>query len=135
MAKQHGKDAVVQLAGNDLSAYTKNTAFNRKADIHDTTCYGADGHTKGAGLTDGTVTISGVYDAGTSGTPKEVIQPILGSSITYAFTYRPEGSGSGLHQSVCNVIVAEYDETVPVADFISWSASLEISGDVDDTDQ
>ncbi len=135
MSNQHGSKTVVLLSSIDLSAYTNNTAFNRKADTHDNTCYGASAHTYGAGLTDGTVTISGKYDTAASSVPSTVIPPLLGSSITYAFKFRSEGTGSGKAQRACDVIVAEYVETSPVADYVSWSAQLQITGAVTDTDQ
>jgi len=46
------------------------------------------------------------------------------------FKYRPEGVGTGKPESTCNVVVDGYKESVPVADMISWEASLTISGGV-----
>lgn len=132
MAFVHGKDTVVTLNSTDLSAFTNNTAYGRKADSHDVTCYGKDAHVYLGGLTDGEITISGIYDNAMTG-PHDVINPLLGTNVT--FTIQPEGAGSGLPEHSVNVLVVSYDETLPVADMISWSAKLMASDTVTTTDQ
>ncbi len=127
MAFVHGKGTVVKLNSVDLSAFTDNTAFSAAADEHDVTTYGATGHVAAGGLTNGSVTLTGTYDDGVTG-PGPTISALMGT-VT-AFEYLPKGTGTGKPKRSCQVLVAGYDETAPVADMIKWTAKLTISGAV-----
>lgn len=131
MAFKHGKTAVVKLNATDLSAYTNNVAYKRSADSHDTTTFGKTAHTYAGGLKDGTVTLTGIYDDGASG-PRAIVEPLLGTVVT--FLHQPEGAGTGNPQDSVSVLVTAYEETVPVADMITWSATLQMSDAVTTTD-
>jgi hypothetical protein len=132
MAFKHGKDAEIELASTDLSAFCDNVDFQRSADSHDTTTFGQDGHTYAGGLTDGTCALTGTYDDGASG-PKAIVEPLLGTVV--AVLYRPEGTGTGKPEAQFNALVTGYGETTPVADMIKWKADLQISGSVTEADQ
>lgn len=131
MAFVHGRFTAVSLDGNDLSEYTNNTAFNRSADSHDTTTYGRNSKTYQGGLKDGTATISGVYDNTALSGPGAVIRPLLGETVP--FVYQPEGEGTGRPLATVDVVVTGYEETSPVADMVTWSCSLQLSGDIVDS--
>ena len=132
MAFVHGKDTVVKLNAVDLSAFANESEFGRKADKHDVTTFGQDSHVYQGGLGDGSASISGIYDSGTSG-PRDTIEPLIGTVVT--FIRQPEGTGSGLPQDSVSVLVEEYVETSPVADIVKWSVMLQPSGDVTSTNQ
>ena len=132
MAKVHGKNTFVSLNGSDLSAFANTSTMTRKSDKHDTTCYGADDHEYEGGLGDGSASIGGVYDNSATG-PRDVIEPLVGTKVTYI--RRPEGTGSGKAQDSMTVLVEEYVETSPVADMVSWSVTLQPSGAITSTDQ
>lgn len=134
MAFVHGKNTFVSLDDNDLSAFTNNVAFNRSADSHDTTTFGRNSKVFKAGLKDGTATIQGIYDNTALTGPGAVIRPLIGADEV-EFIYMPEGPGSGNPISTVNVIVTGYEETAPVADMVTWSASLQFSGDIIDTEE
>jgi len=133
MAVAHGKSTVVKMGTSDISPYTKSSEITRKADIHDVTCYGAVGHTKHGGLLDGTVKLDGFYDNTAVTGPRIVLEPLIGTSVQ--FTRQLEGAGSGKPQDIATVIVADYTETSPCDGMVTWSATLEISGDVNSTAQ
>lgn len=135
MAFVHGKDTKVLLNAVDLSAFTNSTAFNRTADSHDTTTYGQTGHTFQGGLTNGTVTLTGSYDDAAAATPAVVLSGLLVAGTITTFLFQPKGLGAGKPQRSCSVQVTGYDETSPVADMITWSATLQISGAVNSTAQ
>lgn len=128
MAFVHGKGSVTSLGGSDLSVYSNNVEWARKADMHDVTTFGKNSHVKQGGLLDGTATIDGVYDNTTTVGPRAVINPKIGTVV--AMVWRPEGTGSGKPQETVNVLVAGYTETSPVADMIKWKVDLELSDDV-----
>lgn len=129
----HGKDTVVKLDDNDLSAYTNTSTIEETADSHDVTCYGEDNHVYFGGLKDGTASLSGIYDNTASTGPRAVIQPLIGTVVT--LIRQPEGAGSGKPQDSVSVLVTKYNETNPVADMVTWSCDLQLSGAVDSTAQ
>lgn len=132
MAFKHGKDTVVTLGGSDLSAFTNNTDFPRSADTHDVTTYGKESHVFAGGLKNGTVTIAGIYDDSATG-PGDVVEPLLGTKVTFVF--QPEGLGSGKPTRTVDVVVSSYQETAPVADMVTWTCEMQMSDDVVTTSQ
>lgn len=133
MANVHAKVTFVSLDGDDLSTYSNNIEFTRKADVHDVTTFGNDSHRREGGLLDGSATLSGFYDNTASVGPQAVISPLLGTTVE--LIYRPEGTGSSLPMRTVDVVVGEYAETGAVADKVMWSVTLEFDGDVDLTAQ
>lgn len=127
MSFVHGKSAFVSLNASNLSTFTNNTEFPRSADTHDVTTYGKNSHVYAGGLLDGTVTISGTYDDGATG-PQAVIEPLLGTTVT--FIYRAEGTGSGKPEKSVSVVVNSYQESAPVADMVSWTCEMQMSDTV-----
>lgn len=132
MAFIHGKGSVVILAAADLSAFVNSMDWNRSADEHDVTTYGQVAHIKQGGLLDGTCQIGGIYDNSVSG-PRRIIEPLLGTNV--ALIHRPEGTGAGKPQDTATVHVQSYNESSPVADMVTWTADLNISGDPVTADQ
>lgn len=127
-----GADAVFLLNAADISDFVDTVTITESSDSLDITTFGNDGHRKRGGLTDGAVAVGGVYDTTTSG-PHDVIKPLLGTVV--AFAWRPEGTGSGKPATTGNVLVANYVESSPVADIVRWTSSLEIDGNVTDANQ
>lgn len=132
MAFKHGKNTFISLGGSDLSAFCNTSTLTRSADSHDVTTYGKDDHVFEGGLGNGNASIGGIYDDGATG-PAAVIEPKRGTVVS--LIRRPQGTGSGLPQQVVNVLVVDYVETNPVADMITWTASLQLSDAIDDTAQ
>jgi hypothetical protein len=125
MAFVHGKGTSITVDSVDLSAFTSNVAKKRSADSHDTTTFGQDGHTYQGGLTDGTYTLTGTYDGGASSVPRDTLEGALGTVV--AFIYEQE-VGTGKPKSTGSALITAYEETAPVADMITWSSTLQISG-------
>jgi len=128
----HGKGTAVSIDDNDMSPYTNNVAFNRSADSHDVTTFGRNSKRYQSGLKDGTATVSGVYDNTAMTGPGAVFRPLVGGAEV-ELVYEPEGSGTGRPVATVNVIVTAYNETSPVADMVTWEATLQFSGDIADT--
>jgi hypothetical protein len=133
MAHVHGKNTIVKLGATDLSIHTNNTEFERGADEHDMTTYGKNDHVVKGGLGTGKTTMSGKYDSTAVSGPRALIEPLVGTNVS--FTFQPEGTGAGKPQSVVTVLVKSYKETAPVADYIMWSAELTHSDAVNRTAQ
>lgn len=132
MAFIHGRGTAVSIDGDDLSDYANSVEFERTADSHDVTTFGRNSKVYAAGLKDGTATIEGIYDS-TAGTgPGAVLRPLVGGSAV-ELVYQPEGAGSGKPTATVDALVTTYSESAPVADMITWSAELQLSGDIADT--
>jgi hypothetical protein len=132
MAFVHGKNTFISLNGSDLSPFTNTSTFGRGADTHDTTCYGATDHAFEGGLGINTFSMGGIYDSTAAG-PRDVIEPLVGTTVT--LIRRPEGTGSGRPQDSVSVVVNGYVETSPVADMVTWSCEVTPSGAVTSTNQ
>jgi hypothetical protein len=133
MAFVHGKDTFISIDGDDISSVTNTSTFTRTADSHDVTTYGEDNHVYVGGLGDGTCSIGGIYENTAVTGPRAVIEPLIGTNVT--LIRQPEGTGSGLPQDSVDVLVVNYVETSPVADMVTWTAELQLSGAVDSTAQ
>jgi hypothetical protein len=135
MSLVHGKHTVVIIDSNDISVYTNDTKFNDGRETHDATTYGpVERKEYRYGLGDGTITLTGVYDDSAAG-PRAVMRPLMLAGSIVPFVYRPEGTGLGRAQSRVNVVIEEFQESSPVAGLCQWTATLTMSGAVDDTDQ
>ncbi len=135
MALIHGKNTVVTLDGESLTAYTNNSQIEVTQDSHDVTTYGKDAHVFAGGLANGTATLSGFYDSTANTGPRAVIQAIMAAGVTVELIHQPEGTGSGKPQDKVDVLVTKYTQTHPVADMVTWAVDLQFSDDVDSTAQ
>lgn len=128
MSAVHSKHTYVSLAGNDLSQYLNDSDWTRSTDVRQLTTYGNDNEVYAGGLGDGSTDLSGTYDNTAVTGPRAVIEPLIGTNAV--FVYRPEGTGAGLPERSVDVVVGEYKETHPVADYVMWTCKLQHSGDV-----
>jgi hypothetical protein len=129
----HGKNTYISIDGEDISAYCTQSDFTRSSDSHDVTTYGKNAHVKQGGLLDGSASISGIYDNTAATGPRAVLEPMIGTVVE--LIRRPEGTGVGKPQDTVDVLVAEYVESSPVADMVTWTLSLELSDDVNSAAQ
>lgn len=126
MAFIHGKGVSLTVDGDDLSAYTNSCEVKLAADSHDVTCMGKTAHDYRSGLTDGTVTLKGVYDDSATG-PQLTFQPALGAGLVTC-VYKPEGgTGAGKPIWTFSVTVTAYEESAPVAEMITWTAEMQMA--------
>ena len=123
MSTSHGKKTVTILGGVEFTQVSNNSTVEITADKHDTTVYGKDWHVFDGGLLTGNFTMSGFYDTSQTTGPKAIIQPMVGTKVTYI--HRPEGTGAGLPQDTVTVLVEKYSQTSPVADYVTFSVDLQ----------
>lgn len=131
MAFVHGKGTAHTINGDDLSIYSNSVTFKRSADTHDVTTFGKNAKVYREGLTDGEATISGIYDNTELVSPGAVLRPLCGAAPV-VLVYMPEGSASGRPSATVDVLVTAYEETAPVADMVTWSATLQLSDEIVD---
>lgn len=128
MAFVHGRTTKLTIATKDVSPYTKTSSFEKSADVHDTTGYGGNDHTKAGGLGDGKFTCGGTYDNTASVGPRNALLSLVGTTV--ACVRNPEGTGTGKPNDAFSGVLAKYTETNPVDDMVTWAAEIEISGAV-----
>lgn len=139
MAAKHGKTTSTVINSVNISPHTRNVEWKGTADTHDVTGYKASETDTAknyiAGLTDGTATLSGMYDTDATTGPAKVLEDIKAAGVAVEFEYAVEGLGTGKPMRTCQVLVQTYNETSPVADIVTWTADLQITGAVARTTQ
>lgn len=131
----HGKDGFLEIddaggVARNISPYLDTIEPTYSNDIHDDTTFGQDGHTKRGGLTDGSINIGGLWDKTADVGTRIVLRGLVGKSEPVDFTYGPEGNTTGLVKDTGKFVLENYQESVPVADLIRFTATLQISGTV-----
>ena len=76
MAFKHGKDTKVFVNNSDFSTYFNNVDSTQMADVAESTTFGNSAKTYISGNKDGTITITGFFDA----TADATLQPLLGGA-------------------------------------------------------
>jgi len=126
----HGHNAQFTYNSNDVSPYVTDVTFKRSNDVHDTTCYGSSAHTYLAGLVDGEITVTGLWDKTSTVGSEVVFNGAVGVAAASAFAWGPEGSTAGDVKYTGNAVLKDYQESAPVADLVKFTATLSISGAV-----
>lgn len=124
MARTHGKDTEISVAGDDLTEYTNASDIERSADSSDTTTYGAEHHRHEGGLKDGTFKMSGFYEVGANG-PHQTLAPAVGTVVEVI--RKVEGTGSGKPTETFDALLVKYAESAPVAEYVQFSAEFELN--------
>lgn len=130
----HGRSAQLTIATHDISPYVTSVSFERDNDTHDATTYGQTGHVFIGGLTNGKMTVNGLWDmTATVGSYTVFKALVVAGSASTAFVYGPAGSTTTNTKITGNFILESYTESVPVADLVTFTAVMQITGAVTDT--
>lgn len=134
-ASVHGSKSSLQLDAHELGPNITNTQVQRGNDVHDKTGYGQTAHTFAAGLANGKITIQGWWDKNaTTGSYTQMKAYMVGpASTAVAWIWAPEGTTTGNVKISGSGFIEDYTESSPVADIVTFSATLQISGAVTDT--
>jgi hypothetical protein len=130
MSFVHGKDsyfAIDNVGGSvtDISAYTDSVdGLPGEQEFADVTALGDEGHKNIPGLENASFSISGHWDA--------AVDAILGPrrTATATFNFGPAGNTAGLVKYSGECWITNYTVSSPVADKVSWSASVVVDGQV-----
>lgn len=128
MAFVSAKSAQFTLAGTDISAYVDTVGgVDNATDMLETTTFGASSKTYIGGLRNGSkITISGKYDSAAH----TVIAALLGSASSSAWVYGPAGTTVGNVKFSGNCFVESYEVGAQVANVLTFTASLQVTGAV-----
>jgi len=131
MAFVHGKTAVFKVDDSggtlrDLSAYLNDISFPRDQETAETTAFGNAAKTYIVGLTDATISISGMFDATADG----YLAGVLGHATLLDFEYGPAGSTGGLVKYSGTCLMTSYEVSASVGDAVQASADFQVSGTI-----
>jgi len=128
---RHGKSTVFKVDNSggtltDISNTLTDVSFPQSVDTAETSAFGTSAKTYVVGLTDATISISGMFDA----TVDAHLNGILGQAATVSFEYGPEGSTSSNVKYTGEAILTSYEKSGAIGDMVSYSAELQVSGAV-----
>jgi hypothetical protein len=129
MAFRHGRFAEVTVGGTALSVYCDTLDLNIDVDTSDTTTFTKSWKTAIAGLAGGTLDMSGSYDPLVTNGPSAKLTSLI-QAAPFAVVVEPGGNLSGQQRRSFNAVLANYKESSPVADKVTFSATLMITDTV-----
>ena len=129
MAFGHGKSAVFKLDDSggtlrDLSSYINEASMPRDIETAETTAFGSSAKSYITGLTDATISISGMFDSVADG----YVAGALGQAATLSFEYGPLGSTASMIKYTGEAILTSYELSSSVGDVVTFSADLQVTG-------
>jgi predicted secreted protein len=127
----HGKNAQFTLGATNLSSTLNEISLPREIETAETTAFGTQDKTYITGLSDSTVSLSGMFDATVDGAINTIITNLKSGSIASAsFSYGPSGSAGGAPRFTGNALVTSYEISSPVGDVVTYSLELQVTGGV-----
>jgi predicted secreted protein len=134
MAFRHGKNTVFKLDNSsgtlvDLSAYLEEVSVPRSIETGETTTFGSSAKSYITGLSDATISLSGKFDSTLDAHMAGIITALSAGTIdTVSFEYGPESSTSTRIKFSGEAIVTSYEVSSPVADVVTCSIELQVTG-------
>lgn len=133
MAFSHGKntyfglgDATDETVADNISSYLNEVSFPETVETADTANFGSSAHTYVIGLTDATISLSGMWDP----TVDSRFTGLLGNETAVAFEYGPAGGTTGKTKYSGNAYITSYEVSGGIGDMVSFSAELQVTGAV-----
>lgn len=128
---RHGKSTVFKVDNSggtltDISNSLTDVSFPQSVDTAETSAFGSSAKTYVVGLTDASISVSGMFDA----TVDAHLNGILAQAATVSFEYGPEGSTSGFVKYTGEAILTSYEKSGAIGDMVSFSAEFQVSGAV-----
>lgn len=119
----HGSVAILLLNAVDYSEYLSEAGLEREIDSAETSALGTTAKTYVPGLTDGSFSLSGMYEP----TLDTALDGFHGDA-SIPFEYRPAGTGSGKPKYTGNCILTSYSISTSVDDMASIEAEFQVTG-------
>ena len=120
MAFKHGKDTKVFVNSSNYSSYFNQADANRTSDIAESTAFGSSSKTYIAGEKDGTISLTGFFDA----TADAVLQPLLGGS-ELDLVVGIDGLDTGDYATFLKGNINNYCVSSPVGDIVATSIDVQ----------
>jgi hypothetical protein len=123
---RHGKKTAVLLNGTNMSPFLNEATTTTEIETAETTTFGDQDKTYIIGLSDGTISTSGLFDS-TAGASNDVLTGLINQEDN-TFTVLPEGVTAGSPAILANGQMTSYEVSSPVGDVISISAEVQADG-------
>ena len=123
---RHGKKTAVLLNGTDMSPFLNEATTTQEIETAETTTFGNQDKTYIVGLSDGTISTSGLFDS-SAGASDAVLSGIIATEDN-TFTVLPEGAAAGSRSILANGQLTSYEISSPVADVVAISAEVQADG-------
>jgi hypothetical protein len=126
----HGKSTNFTLddtAGSvrDISNTVTSVDLPETLDTAETTAFGSSAKSYIVGLTDATISVSGIWDATVDGYIAGGAEP-----ASRSFVFGPAGSTAGNVKYTGEAIVTSYSISNPVGDVVTYSLDLQVTGSI-----
>jgi len=123
---RHGKKTAVLLNGTDMSPFLNEATTTQEIETAETTTFSDQDKTYIVGLSDGTISTSGMFDS-TAGASDAVLSGLIATEDN-TFTVLPEGTTAGTRSIIANGQMTSYEISSPVADVVAISAEVQADG-------
>jgi hypothetical protein len=128
---KHGKNAQFVLGTTNISDTLNEITMPREIETAETTAFGTQDKTYIVGLSDATVSVSGMFDATVDGVINTTIANLKSGSIASAsFTYGPTGSAASSTKFTGQCLITSYELSSPVGDMVSYSLEMQVTGSI-----
>ena len=128
---KHGKNAQFVLDTTNISNTLNEISMPREIETAETTAFGTQDKTYIVGLSDATLSISGMFDATVDTAINTTISNLKSGSIASAsFTYGPTGSAASSIKFTGQCLVTSYELSSPVGDIVSYSLEAQVTGSI-----
>lgn len=126
MAFRHGRFAEITVDTTALSLFCDTADLNVDVDTSDVTTFTKSWHVAIAGLAGGKLEIKGSYDPTATTGPAAKLTSLI-QAAAFPVVVEPGGNLTGQARRSFNAILQSYKESSPVADKITFSATLLVS--------
>ena len=123
---RHGMKTAVLLNGTNMSPFLNEATSTTEIETAETTTFSDNDRTYIVGLSDGTISTSGLFDS-TAGASNAVLSGLIATEDN-TFTVLPEGSVAGSRAIIANGQMTSYEISSPVGDVIAISAEVQADG-------
>jgi hypothetical protein len=130
MAFRHAKNTALWYNGANLTTYLNEASVSQDVETAETTTFGSDAKTYITGLTDGTLSGSGMFD-GTAGAVDDTLAGVIGAAAADIVTLAPDGPVAGRRAYSLLARETSYEVSSPVSDVVSISLEVQADGGVD----
>jgi hypothetical protein len=127
---RHGKSVNVFIDEYDFSSYFNDMSATSNLEPTETTAFGSSAKTYIAGLRDGTISLSGMFEGTTTGTDVW-FEGVMGLTTKQNIIVAPEGHGLGNVATVANSDDTSYEVSGSVGDLVMTSAEFQASTGVE----
>ncbi len=132
MSFVHGKSSRLLLGNSMFSGFLRGFEANDEIEMGDSTTYGSEGHTFIPGLETGALSMDGLLDNDATVTGQDAkLNAELGAQNGSIITAAPAGLALGAIVRLIEVRETNYALQNPVGDVVSFSASWQSEGQVD----